>query len=474
MSSRTAASIALGLLGVVLLWSRTSGLTFGFWNDEAFSAFQFIDRGPSEIYFGAGVPAVHSLNNHRLFSLLAWATTALLGRSEVVYRLWAVVPGILSAVLITLWAVRRIGPWEGVVTGLLVATAPLHVELTTQARGYALGFLASALLPIGAARLAEPATRGSGALWLAIGGLVGIGSLSVFALPFTAETAVLLFVPGCARLALAVLAFVGLASLAFYWPVLALIASASEQQFGDLVTWRSVLIGPARDLLRPTVELVAPGIADGALLLLYGVVLAAAFARLWLRRRTLLLLLVVPIVATYASLALFGRYSVARYVSYLLLPFLALVATGLVELVRLAALRNRPLGWAAATALAGCAVLALLGFRRSEAERLSAPIEGYREALAVAREMNASVVVTNSFFGAGFDYYGRGLTIRFPSDAELQALFCGTPGPFVYVHYPLYGRPQDLRCLYARSPEAVPIRQRAGGFAGSMTVFAVR
>ena len=106
--ARALAWISILLAAVMLLWSRTTGLRVGFWNDEAFSAFYFIDHGPWAIFVGAGVPAEYSLNNHRLFSLLAWATTAVLGPSEFAYRIGAVDPGLLTALTVSVWSMCRL------------------------------------------------------------------------------------------------------------------------------------------------------------------------------------------------------------------------------------------------------------------------------------------------------------------------------------------------------------------------------
>jgi hypothetical protein len=469
--------VALALLCVIaaiIFWSRTSGLTFGFWNDEAFSVRWFIERGPLEIFLGAGVPSVHSLNNHRLFSLLAWATSSVLGTSEVVYRLWAVLPGIASALAVILWSARRIGPWVAVAVGVLVATAPLHVEVSTEARGYGLGLLAEAMILIGSVRAADGDRPRGGFSWLALGGLVGVFTLPVFALPFTVEAGVLLFVRRRRLAALAIIAAVGVASIAFYWPVLALIAEAGQQDFGPLVTWRTLFVGPYRDLAGGSLALIAPGVPELLRAASFAALMGLACLGLWRRgERLLLLLLVGPVLGTYAGLAMLGAHVVPRYVSYLLLHLLVLAAIGLVELAEVTA-RSRLLRAGVIAALILCAGLALARFRLLELERLSGPIEGYRDALEVARKAGLPIVVTDSRFAAGFDYYGRDLAVRFPSDDELQDLFCREAEPFVYVHYPLYGREVDLKCLYGRSPRVVAIPQRAGGPAGWMTVYVVR
>jgi hypothetical protein len=463
--------VALLALGLTV-WSRTRGLSVSFWNDEAFTAFYFIERGPAEIFRGAGMPAEFSLNNHRLFSLLAWATTKALGPSELVYRLWAAIPGILAALGIVSWAWRRLGPWHGATVATLVALAPLHAEVSTQARGYGLGLLGEAIMLAGAVRVADGSRRGGLAL-TALGGLVGIGSLSAFAIAYVWQLAPLLLLPGCLVPTSLVLLAVGLASVAFYWPVLWAIAEAGHQDFGPLVTWKNVVDGPPRDLFSDSLHLWLPGAPHRLTAALYLTLVALAALHLWKRRDAAVFgLLLAPIVGTYATLAALGAHVVPRYASYLLLHVLVLAAIGLVEAVQLAARRRIAAIALVALLLAGT-VRATATFVRSESAREAFPIEAYREALEIPRQGTISLVVTNSTFGAGFQYYGRDLGVRFLSDDELQELFCRKRLAFVYVHYRLFGRPTDLHCLLERSPVSSEIAQLDGGPGEGMTVYVV-
>ncbi len=460
------------LAALLALCSRTAGLSVGLWNDEAFTVLHFVERGPVEILLGAGVPAEYSLNNHRLFSLLAWAAARALGPSEAVYRIWAAIPAALAAVLLVAFAVRRIGLWEAAVLALLIVTAPLHVEASTEARGYGLGLLGEVLALVGAVHIADRRRRG-GAVLLASGGIVGTFSIAAFAVAFVAQAAALLPLAGCALIAVVVVALVGALSLAFYGPGLGRIAQAAHQDFGPLVGWSTWIDGPARDLLGGSLRLVAPWLpwAAGVAIWLVLVVLAA---RRLLRRgdRALLLLLLAPVAGTYAGLAALGAHVVPRYVSYLLLHVLLLVAIGLVELMRAVAAHRLP-RLLVGGLLAAAALRLVYWFVLAEMLRNSGPIEGYREAMATARRTGIALVVTNSRFAAGFQYYGRDLGVRFPDGAELQALLCHGETPLVYVHYPLYGKPVDLGCLQRRSPLAHPIHQLSGAPETHMTVFVV-
>lgn len=463
--------ITTALAVLLLIWSRTAGLAVGFWNDEAFSVLYFIEKGPTEIFLGAGVPAEFSLNNHRLFSLLAWASVKVLGESEASYRLWSIVPGIVAAGLIVWWVTTRVGPWEGVILAVLALTAPLHAELTGQARGYGLGFLAEALILTGSDQVVRQRSA-IGYMLLGIGGWIGTWTLPVFVVPFVAQSFVILLTGR--RAAVIVVGMVGLATLAFYWPVLAALASASGQEFGRPIAWHDVLSGAARDLFAPSLWMIQPRIPEKLRWLTYACLLALAARELWRRRETTLFwLLTVPVAVTYAALAAYSAYSVPRYVSYLLFHVLVLMAVGAVATVRLAARLHR--------GLAAAVIGALLAFTYGMVERLaytddqraSLPIEAYREAVAAARSVDPPFVVTDSRFGAGFQYYGRDLPLRFEHGDALQATLCSGSAPFVFIHYPLFGWPTDVRCLENRTTSTRKIPQLTGDTDQQMTVFFV-
>ena len=76
--------VAIGLMGVLVLWSRLAGLDQSLWHDEVFSVVHYITAGPETIVTGHWVP-----NNHVLYSLLSFGTTRGLGESEVTFRLGA-------------------------------------------------------------------------------------------------------------------------------------------------------------------------------------------------------------------------------------------------------------------------------------------------------------------------------------------------------------------------------------------------
>jgi hypothetical protein len=446
--------------------SRLLLLDAGLWNDEAFTAHFFVDRGPDAILRGDYIP-----NDHVLFNLLTWHATEALGRREFVYRLWSVIPGVLSAVAFAEWTRRRLGVAVALAFLLLVATSPLHLELTVQARGYGLGFAAMSLLLAGAAGRGPSGPPRFGLV--AGAGILGTWTLPVFVLPFLGECAFLLGRSKGRAKTLATVTAVGVASLAFYLPLLGAILASSGQDFGSRAEWTDVLAGPYRDLFSPWVDRAATGIP-----LPIGAAVFWAIAGLGLvdlsRRDDRLLAgtLLAPLLVTYASLAALRLQYVPRFVSYLLLPAALLLASGLVAAGRRAASRLPASVHGLARILLLAATLGIV----ADGARLAldwsrTPLETYREALALARRTGLGDVVVNSRFSAGFEWYRGGLRLFFPDPDTLSALLCRRDLRFVFVDYPLYGRPYDATCLEQRGLEPTVLRQRAGGQLGRMSVW---
>ncbi len=56
----------------------------------------YVGGGPREILAGPYIP-----NNHQLFSMVGWATDAVIGESPLALRLWSVLPFMLGVTVVT-------------------------------------------------------------------------------------------------------------------------------------------------------------------------------------------------------------------------------------------------------------------------------------------------------------------------------------------------------------------------------------
>ena len=164
---RVAVVAAYVVLGAALVWSRLFQLGHSFWTDEILMVDGFVRAGPREILTGSGL-------NHQLMALLSWATTSVVGESEIALRLLSAVPFIAGVVLVTVWLHMRLGPLSGVLFLFLATVSPMLLDITRQARGYGIAFLAMSVLVVaaleatrtgrlgGSSRCASPGSRGRG------------------------------------------------------------------------------------------------------------------------------------------------------------------------------------------------------------------------------------------------------------------------------------------------------------------------
>jgi hypothetical protein len=270
----------IGAVGVMLLWSRLAVLSTSFWNDEAYTALNYVNRGPRGIFFGPYNP-----NNHVLFSVLSWGTTGIVGRFEAAYRVPSVIPALAAVAIVGWWAWRRLGPWVAVAVVVLATVSPVHMGLSPQARGYGLAFLAGAGMLVGAVRASDHGRVTDIAVFAGFA-LVGIWTLPTFALAFVAQAAVLLLLRrDLRRKTLVACGAVAAASLLFYAPLLGEIATRSRQA-GPRLPWYGWVSAPFSHLARPSLTALLPnGLAVRPLALAIFVALAAlACRRVWRRQ----------------------------------------------------------------------------------------------------------------------------------------------------------------------------------------------
>ena len=75
-------------------------------------------------------------NNHILYSLLARAFISVLGESEFVARLPAVLMGLLAIVVLFQFGKAFLGEPAGCIASLLLALSAFHIDHSSEARGY--------------------------------------------------------------------------------------------------------------------------------------------------------------------------------------------------------------------------------------------------------------------------------------------------------------------------------------------------
>jgi hypothetical protein len=467
------------VLVVAYAWSRGQHLDQSLWYDEVYSVLNYIQPGLRAPWTG------YNPNDHILFEQLANLSMRVFGDNEVAYRLPAVVGGFLAIVVVGWWLWREHGVAVALVFSALAVVAPVHLDLSRQARGYGVAFLgAAAMLVAGARALRTLQTR-----WIvlfALAGLLGALTLPIFVLPLVASAAVPLVEPRLrVRVAIAVAA-AGMVIGAYFLPIASAVRAGAQQHFGDQLSRRAVVTGWVDDLAAPSWRLLFPG-ADNTGSRLHVLVYLASYAlailgarRLWRRGDRLLLgLLVGPVLFTYLVVELARFYTVPRFASYLLFAVLVLVALGIVELGSLAA---RGAGWQRCAAIAlGITAVAVMSVRFVHFTNATAatPYENYKDAAAIADAAPGDTVYTNAAAGAyeGMHYYlHKHLVIV--DTPTIERLFCTAAPPLVYVdrYYP--EAPPDLSCLRARGARQVTVVQNQapiplpGGYLGaSMNVW---
>ncbi len=352
---RVIVAISYAALGGILIWSRLYGLDRGgICCDEIATVVNFVRPGPWTILAGDN----YTLNNHELFSLLAWAASWLNGETAVALRLFAAVPFVLGVGMVTTWLHLRLGALSGLIYLFLATASPLLIDLSRQARGYGLAFFAMSIVVVAAVEALRSHRRLAVAAFC-IGGIVGMWTLPHFAIAFLAIGAVLIAVPELRTRVAVGLVVSSAATALWYAPHLDGIFKGSRQDYAVEISSTWLVTAPIDQILVPAMFLsgddyLHPNLASLALVSLFVVTIASSpLLRTW----TTALVLVIGIVATTLAVWATGTYAAPRFFSFLLVPLLVLVATGAAAV--LGKLPSRRPTLLTATALA---VLVLVAF----------------------------------------------------------------------------------------------------------------
>jgi hypothetical protein len=437
--ARTAVVSSYGVLGCALLWSRLTHLGKSFWFDETVFVEGYVRRGPHAIVAGPGL-------SHELYGLLLWLTSQFAGESETAYRLWSVLPFIAGVAIVTAWLHVRVGTGSGVLFLFFATVSPLLLDITRQARGYGLAFLAMAIVVV-AALEAEQTGR---ARWVALacaGGVVGSWTLPQFAIGFVAVAVVLAANPALRRPALVGTAVSCAAIVAWFSPHVHLVKTAAEAPQGQQIATAWLLFALFGQIVLPALLWIDPVLLIPTIWWIPVFVFAAVImssSPLLRERRSALILSLGP-VATIVVLWAGDAYVVPRYMSFLLVPLFVLLATGAANILAGIPRRRAPLRSLACVVVL-CALA--LNFARIAPDVVHLPKEAARDAAdAIDAEAPPGVpVLTRVHLPQGLVFY-LGRPVRPLEPNEVVPRVCRSRETVAYVVQPFYLRPVTVPCL---------------------------
>ncbi len=463
--TRPAIGVTYALLVCVLVLTRLVGMDRSLWHDEVVAVVGFVNRGPDEILTGPEL-------SHELFGVLAWATTSVLGDSEVVLRLWSVLPFILGVALVTAWLHLRISALSGILFLLLATVSPLLLDISRQARGYGLAFLAMGLLVVAAVEAHRTGATSAVAAFCA-GGVIGSLTLPQFAIAFLATGVVLVAQARLRARAVVGVAVSCLAITAWYAPHIGKVREASQIEDGVRIGVLEIVVSPFDHILIPALLWIDGTVVVSSLVWLPLTLLAAVMmaSSPLLRDRTSALILCAGVVATLVVLWIGRAYVIPRYLSFLLVPLFVLLSTGMASILgRLRDLRPPVLRTLACAVLVG---LVTVSFLSVVADVVRYPREAYRDAAdTIARTTSTRTPVFAYMRNTdGLSYY-LDRPFRKLAANEVPNAVCESPGEIVFITQP-FGIPEiDVPCLDQTRATLYRHRQYTRGDA--MDVWVVR
>jgi len=444
-------------LGFILCWSRLTALGQGFWHDEIVTVVHYVRADPREILFGT-----YLTNNHELFSLLGWATSSVVGESEIALRSWSVIPFIAGVVLVTGWLHIRVGALTALLYLFFAALSPQLLDLSRQARGYGLAFLAMSALIVAASEAER--TRRSWAIGIfCAAGVVGTWTLPIFGIAFMTTGGVLLANPSLRRRTVLGLAGSISAIVAWYAPHIDGLLSGSEQQFGERISWAGIVTAPIDRLLLPAFlgidgSSLTTGLGQAALIAA-GVLLLASSPLL--RERRTALILGSGVVVTLAIVWATRLHVLPRFVSFLLVPLLIFLASGTARI--LVGLGTRRPGVRVAVALTTLILVAVV-FASSAAQITRLPREAHKDAATVIRDRAPPGTSVFAYTPHPMDlsFYLRA-PVQTPGASEVVSKVCDDQRPVVLVMQPYAIQPVDVPCLLRTGTRHHRFRQYSRG-----------
>lgn len=469
-----ASRLAYSAIGILLVWSRFGPLAHGFWHDEVITIMHFVNGGPAAILFGDYTP-----NNHIFFSFSAWLIISSIGMDETAYRLASVIPAIMSVILIAAWLHGRFGTSEGLTALTILTISPLHLELSSQARGYGLTYLAAAVMLIAADNILT--RRGGRDMpYLFIAGTVGTVTLPIFAIPFTLTVLSLAYEPTRRRSMAFGLGTSALVCLLIYAPSLSALAQSTRQEFGETLQWHGAITASYRHLLHPVWQDLIEHSRGGHTLsttskFLIGLIFtyslyALGMAKLYRHGQIALgSALMLPVFGTYLALTIAQVFLADRFVSFLLVPAVALLSISIGECVRMAKVRGS-LEALTTGVLLLLAFSMLVAFTERAKQVVDVPREAFEGAGRFVNGSDVDSIVTNSVRPDGLEYY-IDRPVHILTRDDWTAKVCRSVGPTIFIDHPYRNASPDTSCLVDRGSSQVVIPQRTRG--GSVRVWVI-
>ena len=446
------------VLGSILCWSRFAGLNRSYSSDELMTVRGYVRVGPHEILVGHYIP-----NNHELFSLLGWATSSIFGESETALRLWSAVPFVAGVILVTAWLHIRLGPLSGLLFLFFATASPLLLDITRQARGYGLAFLAMSVLTIAALEAGR-----SPRMWTTVAfcsaGLVGTLTLPHFGIAFAATGSVLLLNRELRRRTAIGLTVSFLAVMAWYAPHLDDLLTSSQQEYGVRIDTRWIITAPIDQTLIPALTwidetLMEPDFGSLAIVAVLGLLMGSSPL---LRSRHSRLVLSAGVVATVVVLWLIGTHVAPRFFSYLLVPLMLLLATGIAAILTRFAATHRPV----LRTLLAVTTVGLVGLIAAPhmARITRLPREATETAAATIRALAPPSAPVFAYvpYPSDLEFY-LGRPVERPRTPDHVRRVCNASGEAVLVTQPWLLPPVTIRCTARTGARHFRFRQYARG-----------
>jgi len=445
-------------LGAGLIWSRLANLGQSYWHDEIVTVAHFVRGGPGEILYGT-----YLSNNHELFSLLAWATASTIGDSEIAVRMWSVIPFILGVAGVTWWLHARMGAPTALLYLFFATLSPQLLDLSRQARGYGLAFLAMSALVVAASE-ADRTGRTWALATFFTAGVVGTWTLPIFGIAFVTTGGVLLINPALRWRTTLGLAGSTLAIVAWYAPHFGALLSGSEQRFGEQIPWAGIVIAPVEQSLLPAFV----GIDGKTLTTGFGVfVLIAALIVLLassplLRDRRPALILGSGVIVTLAFVWVTRLYLLPRFVIFLLVPLLIFLSSGTARVLAHVGGTRRP-GVRAALALTTLVLVAIV-FASTATRVTRLPREAHRDVAAIIRDRAPPTVPVFAYTVQPMDLaFYLEAPVRRLGASEVVSTVCDSRRAVALVLQPFSLRPVQVPCLRRAGVRHYRFRQYSRG-----------